>query len=152
MLGELKGTEPRMIARDLRVDEEFVRAQRKNSAETPKWAQFATQIDNMTDHAISLTVPFYTLENMPKMSNAQYAELLRNNKEAVSPTATPPTPPPSSAPPPPPVAPVPTTVVPDPIIEKPVKPSAKTKTTPKPKSHPTRKRTTALTGSDIIIF
>jgi hypothetical protein len=89
--GGLNVSESRMIARELRVDDEFVMAQRKDSDDPPQWAQFATHIKYSTDHAVSLRVPFYALENMPKMSDAAYRTVMEANRSSVAaPLALPP--------------------------------------------------------------
>jgi hypothetical protein len=95
--GGLIGTEAHMIAREMRTNDDFILSQVKDHADPPQWAKFAVRVSSLYEHAVSITVPFYTLENMPKMRDAQYAELLRNNKEAVSPAkrAAPPAPAPS---------------------------------------------------------
>ena len=81
--GGLSVTESRMIAKELRVDEQFVLSQRKDASDPPQWAEFATHIKYSTDHALSLTVPFYALENMPKMTEAKHRELMIRNRARV---------------------------------------------------------------------
>lgn len=119
--GGLIGTEAHMIAREMRTNDDFILAQVKDSADPPQWAKFAVRVSSLYEHAVSITVPFYTLENMPKMTDAQHAEFLRANKEAVSPAK--PTPPPSA---------------PSAVQEPAEKQPAPTKPTPKPQSpaHP----------------
>jgi hypothetical protein len=98
--GGLNASESRMIARELRVDDDFVMAQRKDPSDPPQWAEFATHIKYSTDHALSLTVPFYALENMPKMSvEAHRAVRLANRDTVAGPQ---PRPAPRYQPPPPP--------------------------------------------------
>jgi hypothetical protein len=126
--GGLGASEARLIAREMRVDDSFIMAQRKDSHDPPQWAQFATYVNYMTERAVSITVPFYTLENMPKMTDAQYTELLRENKENVSPTGKPP-----------PAPPTPTAAGVQEPVEKSAKPGPAAKpAAPKPKSpsHP----------------
>lgn len=114
--GGLIGTEAHMIAREMRTTDDFILAQVKDSADPPQWANFAVRVSSLYEHAVSITVPFYSLENMPKMTDAQYAELLRANKAAVSPAKTE-------------AAPAPPSPVQEPIIEK---PAAKTTSAAKP--------------------
>ena len=73
-------TDSRWLAREMRVDPEFVLAQKRDGARPPQWTQFACYLRNFTDRAVSLTVPFYALENMPKMSDEEHAQLLERNR------------------------------------------------------------------------
>jgi hypothetical protein len=68
----------------MRVDHEFILAQRRDSRRPPQWSQFACHVRNLTGRALSLTVPFYILENMPQMSDAEHRALLQRNRERVS--------------------------------------------------------------------
>jgi hypothetical protein len=98
--GGLNASESRMIARELRVDDEFVMAQRKDPSDPPQWAEFAAHIKYSTDHALSLTVPFYALENMPKMSDEAHRAVMLANRDTVA--GPQPGPTPRHEPPPPP--------------------------------------------------
>jgi hypothetical protein len=80
-------TDARWLSREMRVDAEFVLAQKRDATRPPKWTQFACYVRNFTDRAVSLTVPFYTLENMPKMTDEEHAELLERNRERVAATS-----------------------------------------------------------------
>jgi hypothetical protein len=82
--GGLGASEARLIAREMRVDDAFIMAQRKDSHDPPQWAQFATHINYMTERAVSITVPFYALENMPKMTPAEHSALLERNRASVT--------------------------------------------------------------------
>jgi len=93
----------RWLAREMRIDPEFILAQKRDGVRPPKWTQFACHVRAFTDRAVSLTVPFYTLENMPKMSDAEHAQLLERNRARVAaPANVPermlPAPPPEAAP------------------------------------------------------
>ena len=68
---------------------EFIGAQRKDSAKPPKWTQFAVYVRNYTQSALSLTIPFYTLEKMPVMSDEAHAAILEANKRRVAAIAAP---------------------------------------------------------------
>jgi hypothetical protein len=68
----------------MRVDDAFIMAQRKDSHDPPQWAQFATFVNYVTERAVSITVPFYTLENMPKMTPTEHNALLERNRARVS--------------------------------------------------------------------
>ena len=80
--GGLGASEARLIAREMRVDDAFIMAQRKDSHDPPQWAQFATFVNYVTERAVSITVPFYTLENMPKMSPAEHTRPSRTQSRA----------------------------------------------------------------------
>lgn len=74
----------RRLAREMETQPEFIQAQRRDRAETPQWAQFACYVRNYTDQAISLTLPFYKLENMERMSDEAHAALAERNQRRVS--------------------------------------------------------------------
>lgn len=79
----------RWLAREMETAPEFIGAQRKDSAKPPKWTQFAVYVRNYTQSALSLTIPFYTLEKMPVMSDEAHAVLLEANKRRVAAIAAP---------------------------------------------------------------
>ncbi len=102
----------RWLAREMNTTDAFIGAQRKDGAIPPKWSQFAAYVRNSTPHALSLTTPFFALENQPKMSDSEHAAMLRANLVRVAPAppivaAVGPQQPPTQAAPPPPVAPTP---------------------------------------------
>jgi hypothetical protein len=103
-VGGVTFADARYLAREMRVSEQMVLAQKKDAREPPQWAQFATFVRNYTPHALSLTVPFYALENSPRMDGEAYAEVLRRNRQQVASPRTPnppePSPEPASEPPP----------------------------------------------------
>ncbi|MGO8866412.1 MAG: hypothetical protein ACLQME_07930 [Alphaproteobacteria bacterium] len=88
--GGLGYTDSRWLSRDMRTTPDFVQAQRRDSREPPRFTQFACYVRNYTDSAVSLTVPFYALEGMPKMNDEELAALLERNRARVSQTASPP--------------------------------------------------------------
>ena len=92
----------RWLAREMRCDPDFILAQ-KRDGRPPKWAQFACYVRNFTSSAVSLKVPFFTLEQMPQMTDAEHAQLLERNRARVTapasvPERVPPAPPPEAAP------------------------------------------------------
>jgi hypothetical protein len=93
-------TDARWLSREMRVEPEFILAQKRDAKRPPEWTQFACYVRNFTDRAISLTVPFYALENMPKMTDAEHGTLLESNRARVAaspasaPARMPPAPPP----------------------------------------------------------
>ncbi len=116
MAGGLGYADSRWLARDMETTPEFLKAQRRDSADPPQWTQLACYVRNFTPQAVSLTIPFYVLETLPQMTAAEHRALLDRNRMRVSsikreadrPTQEPaaaPSPPPSAkadAPPPPP--------------------------------------------------
>ena len=72
------------LAREMETAHEFIGAQKKDSREPPQWSQFACYVRNFTDQAVSLTVPFFQLENLPKMTEAEHATLVERNRARVS--------------------------------------------------------------------
>jgi hypothetical protein len=77
-------TDARWLSREMRVEPEFILAQRRDATRPPKWTQFACYVRNFTDRAVSLTVPFYQLEHMLKMSEVDHEALLARNRARVS--------------------------------------------------------------------
>jgi hypothetical protein len=84
MAGGLGYTDSRWLARDMETTPEFLKAQRRDNADPPKWTQLACYVRNYTPQAVSITVPFYALENMPRMTPPEHAALLERNRERVS--------------------------------------------------------------------
>ncbi len=90
----------RWLAREMRVDPEFILRQKRDGDRPPKWTQFACYVRNFTDQAVSLNVPFYRLENMPEMRDAEHAALLERNRARVAAPPIPASPKTIPAPPP----------------------------------------------------
>ena len=74
----------RWLARDMETTPEFLKAQRRDSADPPQWTQLACYVRNFTPQAVSITVPFYALEKMPQMTPAEHRSLLERNRARVS--------------------------------------------------------------------
>ena len=72
------------LSRDMETSSEFLKAQKRDDSEPPQWTQLACYVRNYTPHAVSLTVPFYILENMPQMTPAEHRMLLGRNRLRVS--------------------------------------------------------------------
>lgn len=87
--GGLGFSDRRWLAREMETTPEFIGAQRKDGAEPPKWSQFAIYVRNYTQKALSLTIPFYALENMPEMDEAAHLALLEANRRRVTAIAAP---------------------------------------------------------------
>jgi hypothetical protein len=92
MAGGLGYTDSRWLARDMETTPEFLKAQRRDSAEPPRWTQLACYVRNFTSQAVSLTIPFYVLENMPQMTSTEHRALLERNRMRVSSPPRPPDP------------------------------------------------------------
>ena len=52
---------------------------KRDIAEPPQWTQLACYVRNYTPRVVSLSIPFYRLEPMPRMTDAQHRELLMRN-------------------------------------------------------------------------
>jgi hypothetical protein len=80
LAGGLSDRDAHSLAREMNCAPEFIRAQRKTSSGT----QFACYVRNYTVTAVSLSIPFGTIENQPQMSKAAHAILLAQNRQRVS--------------------------------------------------------------------
>jgi len=105
LAGGLGYTDSRWLARDMESTPEFLKAQRRDSAEPPQWTELACYVRNFTPRAVSLTIPFYMLENMPQMTEIEHNAMLERNRARVSSPAPEAKPPPQASPPSPPPAP-----------------------------------------------
>jgi len=97
LAGGVADEDARALAPNMRCKPEFIAQQTK----TDRAATFAIYVRNLTPTAVTLTVPFGTLEAAPKMSDAAYARLIANNRARLSSPATPPPPHPDPQPHPP---------------------------------------------------
>lgn len=88
--GGVSDRDARSVAPDMRTTPTFILEQHKGAKET----HFACYLRNLTPSAISLTVPFGTLEREPTMSDEAYKRLIENNRTRVSNIPGKPTPPP----------------------------------------------------------
>lgn len=84
LAGGLGYTDSRWLARDMETTPEFLKAQNRDGSEPPQWTRLGCHVRNYTPHAVSIYVPFYTLENMPQMTRAEHAEMLRRNRLRVA--------------------------------------------------------------------
>jgi len=85
--GGVSDRDARSVAPDMRTTPTFVLEQRKGTKET----RFACYLRNVTGAALSLAVPFGTMEREPMMSDEAYRKLLDANRVRVSDTPQPPT-------------------------------------------------------------
>lgn len=101
--GGLGHDDARWLGREMRRDTDFLLAHQRQPGRRPKWTEFACYARGLTtDGAISLTIPFGTLERMEQMSEADHAELLERNRQRVAASyerRMPPPPTPAPAPP-----------------------------------------------------
>ena len=77
----------------MRTTPEALLALQKDGAEPPQFTNYACHVKGM-DRAINIRIPFYSLENMPKMTEQEHAQLLERNRQrtAYAPAAPPATP------------------------------------------------------------
>jgi hypothetical protein len=98
LAGGVSDRDARSIAPDMRTTPTFILDQRKGAAET----HFACYVRNATASALSLTIPFGTMEKEPSMAAEAYRGLIDRNREKVSAhgriEASPIAPPPEAAP------------------------------------------------------
>lgn len=80
--GGVSDRDARSVAPDMRTTPTFVLEQRKGTKET----RFACYLRNVTGAALSLAVPFGTMEREPTMSDEAYGKLLDANRARVSDT------------------------------------------------------------------
>jgi hypothetical protein len=72
------------LAKDMETTPEFIASMKKDTNEPPQWSQFACYVRPNFPTACVQTVPFYQIENMPKMSEAAHQQLLSRNKARLS--------------------------------------------------------------------
>jgi hypothetical protein len=96
--GGVSDKDARALAPDMRCKPEFITSQRKNDDHTT----FAAFVRNLTPTALSLTVPFGTLDRLPQMTQEAHADLRERKRRRYS---TSPVPTPASTPKPAPAEP-----------------------------------------------
>ena len=80
MAGGVSDRDARALCADMRTSSDFLIKQRKDRTYPPRWTQFACHVRNVTDQALSLEVPFGTLEQGPKMSDAAHVGVMALNR------------------------------------------------------------------------
>jgi hypothetical protein len=78
--GGVSDRDARSMAPDMRTTPTFILEQRKETTQT----HFACYLRNVTPSALSLAVPFATMENEPTMSDAAYRRLIDDNRRRVA--------------------------------------------------------------------
>jgi hypothetical protein len=81
MAGGVSDRDARALCADMRTSPDFLTRQRKDRTYPPRWTQFACHVRNVTDQALSLEVPFGTLESAPTMSAAAHARVKALNRD-----------------------------------------------------------------------
>lgn len=94
LAGGVSDRDARSVAPDMRTTPTFILEQRKGTKET----HFACYIRNVTASALSLTIPFGTMEKEPVMSDEAYRRLLDANRARVAAVESTPAPPPPARP------------------------------------------------------
>lgn len=80
LAGGVSDQDAHAMSRDMRTTPAFILQQRKQAAST----QFACYVRNLTPSALSLSVPFGTMEAEPVMADDGYRSLLAVNRRKVS--------------------------------------------------------------------
>jgi hypothetical protein len=89
MAGGVSDRDARALAADMRTTPDVLIAQCKDRAQPPRWTQFACHIRNHTSQALSLHVPFGSMEREPTMSPSAAAMVRQRNRlRYASPAAT----------------------------------------------------------------
>ncbi len=74
-----EGVDIGYVARDLRCDQDFIRAQTKTATQ----GRFACFVRGLLERPVSLTIPFGNIKSSMLMSDTQHEELLRRNRESL---------------------------------------------------------------------
>jgi hypothetical protein len=82
-VGALSYLDQRRIAHELRCEPEFMGSLEKDRGDPPAWSQWAVHADGYTRSAVALTLPFYSLENQPAMTESEYLALVERNRARV---------------------------------------------------------------------
>jgi hypothetical protein len=91
LVGGINDKDARAIAPDMRTTADFIAGQHKGAKHTT----FAAYVRNLTPSAIALTVPFFSIDSIPPMPDAAYAQMRANNRARYTASAAPATAPPS---------------------------------------------------------
>jgi hypothetical protein len=83
MAGGVIDSDARALASDFRTSSQFILDQRRDPRRPPQFTEYACYVRSQTDHAVSVKVPFYTLENQPTMDDQGYQILRERNRQKV---------------------------------------------------------------------
>jgi hypothetical protein len=81
LAGGVSERDARALAGDMNTDINFLTSRKKQAKRT----QFACYVRNLTDQAISISVPFGTLEAEPRMSDEAYGRVIARNRQRLAP-------------------------------------------------------------------
>ena len=81
LAGGVSDKDARALAPDMRCTSEFL----SNQKRTNKSTSFACYVKNVTAQATSINVPFFALENEPRMGDGAFQNLIAENRERLSP-------------------------------------------------------------------
>src|SRR5918911_1790067 len=76
LVGGLSAKDASAFAKDMRCEPEYLMGMRKRQDHT----QFACFVRNHTERPVALSVPFGRMENRPRLTDAEYEELLERNR------------------------------------------------------------------------
>jgi hypothetical protein len=80
----LSPVDEKRVAAQIRCDPDFLAGMKKDINLPPQWSEWAVYVDSFTDHPMKLRLPFYALEQEPRMTDQQHAVLLEENRKKVS--------------------------------------------------------------------
>ena len=83
MIGGAIDADARALASDLRTTSQFSLDQKRDPQRPPSYTEYACYVRNQTEHAVSIRVPFYTLENQPVMDDLAHRILRQVNRHMV---------------------------------------------------------------------
>jgi hypothetical protein len=83
LAGGLGYADSRWLSRDMETTPEFLKAQHRDHRDPPQWTKLACFVRNYTPSAVSLTIPFYALEQMPQMTAEEHRALVARNSERI---------------------------------------------------------------------
>jgi hypothetical protein len=84
-VGGLSPLDERRLAAQIRCEEDFLRDLGLDINDPPQWSDWAVYADGLTKHPMKMRLPFYELENEPKMTDEQYQSLLKRTLARVAP-------------------------------------------------------------------
>jgi hypothetical protein len=72
------------MAHEMNCSPDYIQELQKDAVDPPQWTQYACHVLSKTDAAVTLTLPFFTLENCPKMGAEQLAALIAENNKKLA--------------------------------------------------------------------
>jgi hypothetical protein len=77
LIGGVSAKDARTLAEDMRTDADFILAQRRTATAT----QFACYAKNVTEKAVTLSIPLGYVESRPKLSASELSDLIEGSRE-----------------------------------------------------------------------